>query len=577
MGMKGGLFNPFFTGDYSWWGGSGSAVIPDDIIFVTMVMGQSNGVGKANAKRLAMTTYPRHPNNVHNYIKGDYNNTDNGAFQNIGLGFNTEELGATTEVFGAAGILAQKLQTLSGNPVYVINGCESGIGLGIDGATRDWDPTSTESFTRTLTYMYLPALADIQALHPDKTIKVIKIWHGGETDAQSDTKRDNFYTNFVAFDAAVSAVDASLATAPWMIHKLYFYQGDVANPTNAAREVVINAALQQFVDANPARSYMVDFSHLPKKVDLTATQKGGFTVIATDDNHNSYLQQIYCGETDYTNTLDYYGYSDQDTEEITTNTDFDPSTISASGLRLQMNRDNVTLETTPGGSFNAVTELLDSQNSFDFVDHPGTFDAAGITLGRLKIQDRKGCLHFPGGVRYLSNGAIGTSLFGSGIWSIGFKIRPTIDGPYTILLDQSAYAGDRSRLWLIVNADETFDAILQVGATIRRARTLNPLFSTVAAGAGLSDFVHVAVTCNGTNLRIYLDGALVTLSAVANMDGSLSGLTSSSYVNGTNPLVIGSTEASAGTFTQTFTGYLGELLIQPVAWSVSDIGNIMDN
>jgi len=200
---------------------------------------------------------------------------------------------------------------------------------------------------------------------------------------------------------------------------------------------------------------------------------------------------------------------------------------------------------------------------------------------------RKGYAYFPRyfgpvstNIGYIeSSTAIGTSLF-AGSFSVSFFLKPfegqpTSTSRYTIFYDvQNVGTPNNSRVLIRLEGQSVGNALrayIAVGGTLKQALTSTPIFTT---GTQLKE-KHIAVTfTNGDFIRIYVDGVLQTLDATLN--GSLSGINLSSYVNNTNKLMIGATRDSTIAFP--LNGHLRDFIIQPgVVYSQSDINNLMTN
>lgn len=558
-------------------------VLPNNAVIVFVSIGQSNSNGRAEADRLAITTWPLRPVNSSYYVKTDYTSTDNGSLRSMWIGGpNYEEPDNSAQrLFASDGILTSKLRSLFGKdtPIYHINGAEGGSFIVSTGAGRDWQEADNECFSRCFTGMYSPVIADIEALHPTREIKVIVLFHSGESEAiAGGANLTNFPTALQSLMDSMDNVDSYLADAPWLFTKIYY------NIT--ANETTINNHIQTFVDSHSNRCFVVDISDQPRKVDLTVAQKAGVTPTDADDNHTSYLGQIQKAALQYPQILDYFNWPNNDISEITNNAEFDPSVYVQSGktaMRLQMNRSNMTINGSGGtpGDENKITDLADSLVVRDWV-------VGGTVAGRLKNQLRKGVMYFPvgaseGATRVISPVALSNGLFNDGgfIWSVGFYIKfaPNNSGgspAEAIFSTTDVYSGTRSNVLIYKLATEELRCEVRCNSsTVKIAETDVPVFAS-GLNEGDQQFIHCTITSNGTNLKIFIDGVEVALDATNN--GSLSGITPSNFNNAVNGIVIGARQTGASTFDFHFMGEMREVFgFAGIALSAAQIQNIMLN
>lgn len=533
-------------------------------VFVILDMGQSNAIGRAESDRLALRTLSDHPNNISIFYKPDYTSTANGAFQPYLAGSNTEEpdQGASLRLFSGSLALAAKCRDYTDNPVYIIPAGDGGTALEQNLTNPDWDPDSTgECFQTFLEYYFDRAMNIILAAHPTNDIKVIINWSQGETDAANGTATTNYATNFAAFYAAVRAHgshSAYLTAAPWYVTLLDYLQ--------TSGETTINGVFTSFASGTGAgQLYTIDVSDMPRKVDLSVAEKGGFTPTASDDEHLSYLGQIARGEREWTAAKTFFNLDPIDPSEITSNTAFDPSTITSVGVRLQLNRDNVTVD-----SDNKITA---ANNSLSLAD----FAPAASTSFRFKVDKLKGYGWWSPitNTRVESNSPIGTSLF-AGSWSMSAWVKPrSVAGDMVIIHDIQSTASPNNSRMIVYKESNTgnITGFLAVGGTAVQFRTLNDCFTTT----NILEEHHIAVTAtSGDLIRIYFDGVLQTLET-GTFDGNISALTLANYVNNTNKLQVGARRTGASTYDLYFSGMIRELTIQPGVYSQSDVNNLMLN
>lgn len=561
-GIQNGLMNPFFQGYRNIsGGGSGGLTLPDNFVPLILSIGQSNEVGQAEAQRLIqLTPYPEIPSLVEIYYKPSYSANDDGAFSIYQAGgFATKEPDQLSGFtwHGSNAILAHNIVAQIGRKCYIVMAARGGTSLAATGAADDWAPaTSNECFTRATQWYYPVAYSKLQTLYPGQAIVPIICWHQGEYDAGDNTQTANYAANFSAFVTALRASHSSLANALMFITKLNFNQ--------TANETTINGIFDTYAAANSSLVKVIDISDQPRKIDLSTAQKGGISPSGTggaDNNHQSYLAQIAKGERQYTQFVSYYNSTAW--SEKTSNVAFNPSSIVNSGVRLQLNRDNVTI-----GSNYDVSGVVNNLNA-------GTFSISGNNP-KFKINKGKGCVSFLAATtpRIVSDAAIGTSLF-SGSFSISAWIKPRDGQPSAntyILHDiRSTGSPTLSRIAVLLTTAGKIQTFISIGSTVTATTA-----SAVFANGLQSDEVHLAITyTSGDIIRIYINGVLQTLDATDS--GNISGLTLANYVNGTLSLTVGAARTGASTWSLPWAGLLREVTVQKTVYSTTDIANLMLN
>lgn len=534
-----------------------------DFIAVFYDRGQSNiADGRAEASRLALTEYPSSPARIYRYWKTNTTSTDNGTWEPIVAGANTREYDQTATMYGASLIAAIKLRDHINRDVYIIGTGDGGTSLtsGTGTVAPDWDPASSgENYDISRDYYFDVAISKLIAANPGKQIVVFKSWWQGETDAADATATAAYAANFAALDAA-DQDNSYLQQGIWLISKLDYNRD--------ANEATINAALDAFVSANPNRAYIWDPAPYPQKIELTVGEKGGFTPSAADDIHTSYLGQNAFGEWKASTIISHYAIPSAGLSEITDNTTFDPSTINADWIRLQMNRDNVTI-----GADNIVSAVVN--------DLGGVVMSPATTV-RFKVDNYKGALAFPGYSptntgRIESASAIGTTYFSQSFsFSCWFKPSSAIPPAANHFLHdiQNTSSANNSRVSIFLSTAGKLAAIYSQGGTAVQATTAAAVF----ASGKTPSWHHLAVTFDDTNniIKIYFDGVLQTLDA-APLNGDLSTVTMASYINGTNKLQIGARRTGASTYGDYFFGMMREVTLQPGVYTQTDIDNLMLN
>lgn len=546
---------------------SQSVIRTDFIPVIFEAPAQSNGIGRGEADRYnQLTPWPTIPQKVKIYYKPDYTATDNGTWNDLIVGtiLTVEPDLSSFRVFGGYVTAAIKLAAILNRDVYIIPCGDGGTIMNNGGAFRSWHPSiSNECYEVAHTRYLSPALTKLRTDFPGRQIVIFRTAHEGETDAGQGRSQAQFFADIGTYETSARAFTGILANAPFVVTKIS-YMRDAAEDT-------INAAWQQFADADTKRIKIVDISDLDRKVDLSTAEKGGFSPsTGADDEHQSYLAQIEKGFRIAEAIRAFYGWQDVSLIPATTNTAFDPSTINAGHVRLQCTSAKVTL-VTDTYRISAATNDLST----------GTFSSVtGVIC--YKHDGGKGWLGFPllnGASTNLSrlqtSAAVGTTLFAHS-FSFSAWVRPRDGHPpiiYTLYQDvQNTGALNNSRTYALILTTGHINVVLAIGGTAVQATTLNPVFDDNAVQRPY----HIAITFTSGNLiRIYVDGVLQSLDPA--FPGDISGLTMANYVNATNVLTIGANRTGASTYNNHFYGHMREVTIQPVVYSVSDIQNLMLN
>lgn len=254
--------------------------------------GQSNDQSRDDTTRwAALTPYTMVVNPIQqHYRKTVYDTTDNGAFQTLTMGLNNYGANGTSYATGMEVVIGKKMYDKKLDHYYL----KASLGatqLDQSGAF-DWYPTTlNQCFQISTQTMFLPALADIQARWPAKTIKPVIVWHQGESDEDLANGPANYLANFTAFVTALRAVDSVLATAPLFAVKLYWNLN--------SDEDTINAALQTYCAGNancyfidPAARVLASATPYVRKVDYPTDIKTNYPTAGADDNHWTCYAQI---------------------------------------------------------------------------------------------------------------------------------------------------------------------------------------------------------------------------------------------------------------------------------------------
>lgn len=537
----------------------------DDFIPVILSWGQSNEIGRAEYDRYEkMTKYTYDIPKVQVYYKTDYTATDNGNFfmmQTGSIVTKEPDASGTTRHYGSYVVAAYKLSEMLNKTVYVIPTADGGTIVNTTGAFRSWHPTITaECFDVAMDRYYAVALAKLQAANPGKRIVVWIMVTEGETDASQGRTQLQFFNDITAIMTDMRSYD-QLASAPLFASKINYLQ--------TAGEATINAAWEDYRAANASLVRLIETSDLPRKIDLTTTQKGGITATSTDDEHLSYIGQNTKGERDADAVFDYYGWTKPTIDAPSTNTGYSTSTLSANHVRLQCTDGKVT-RGTDDYKVSALTNDLST----------GTFSSVTGNVF-LKEESKKWWLFTPNlhaGVantpRIQTSAAVGTTLFNHSFsWSCW--VRPRDGQPtaaYTLIQDLNSTGSPTMRFYVQIGTDGK----IYVNYMVSSVSSLAVTASAVFADNLQTSSKHIAVTLtSGDAIRIYVNGVLQTLDATNN--GNLSAITMANYVNGTNVLTLMASRTGASSYSSYFFGHLREMTIQPVVYSTTDIANLMLN
>lgn len=261
-------------------------------------------------------------------------------------------------------------------------------------------------------------------------------------------------------------------------------------------------------------------------------------------------------------------------QEQTSNLAFNPTTITTSGVRLQLNRDNINITgpTVHGGIqiiSRAHNTLLSGTNS-------GYWLGEGTNRGEFFVINNKGWCYFDGSSRYRSVSVIANSFFKDS-FSMGVWLMPNDGQPSTtqmIFFDASVVPSDATmdRVQLFIFTDGRVRATYTINNTTVQAETANVIFTDGA----VTTPTHVAATfTSGGLIRIYINGVIQGYNGSNN--GDISGLTMSSYNNTSLQSVLGMRQSNVATYDLGYTGYMREFILQPVVWDADDIADIMLN
>lgn len=282
-----------------WWLGGGADSLDPDVVLVGLGMGQSNEGARGEKNRLeALTSYVSNPSGVKIFYKpvfvSDVTWGDDGAFQDYVVGTNSVEpvnesaIDCHNQIVSLGPLLQQALN----RDVYFINASYGGSSLA-PAAGQDWVPDFARLERYFVTFNYFHRCIS-ELIEQGKKPKVFIQWHQGEADAQDNTARAAYLTNFTNFITALRAQSPYLADAPLLITQIHYAGG--------SNEAEINTALQNYVAANPSSSYIFDVASqvtYPKKNGLPLAIRTTYPPTAVDDDHNTYEFQVKKGELYY--------------------------------------------------------------------------------------------------------------------------------------------------------------------------------------------------------------------------------------------------------------------------------------
>lgn len=291
---------------------------------------------------------------------------------------------------------------------------------------------------------------------------------------------------------------------------------------------------------------------------------------AVQKNDGSFMFFGYYGHND--DALIYkfdVSHTNSPSTEHYSNTEFFPETITATGVRLQMNRDNSEVSSaTPAVGIGVVTRSHNtlSVGSIAFLN-------AGTNNPEFLVQFDRGWYYFNSS-RIVSSTSIANTFF-RGSFSFGFWMMPDDGQPAAA---QSIFRVSNLTTTTIddtVRFQLSTDGKVLVSYAANGTNTNLVPANVIFANGAITTPVHIACTfTSGGIIRLYVDGVLQSDDGVST--GSMASITMTNFST-TNPFYIGMRQTGASTFDLPYTGRLREFLIQPVIWSAGDITNIMLN
>lgn len=248
------------------------------------------------------------------------------------------------------------------------------------------------------------------------------------------------------------------------------------------------------------------------------------------------------------------------------NVNFFPSTIVTTGQRLQMNRDNVAVDTVAS----PVTGIGVATRAHNTLATGGTTWIGGGTNPPelIIVNDIGWCLFV--NCHFIETVSTANTLFRNS-FSIGFWMMPDDGQPAASQMlfrnSNSVTTALNDRIQILLQTDGRIQCGYAENAVAVNVSTANVIF----ANGAITTPVHVAATfTSGGLIRIYINGVLD-----ANT-GDISAITMANYTSAIFS-TIGSRQTNTTTFDLPYTGKMREFIIQPVVWSAGDITNLMQN
>lgn len=249
------------------------------------------------------------------------------------------------------------------------------------------------------------------------------------------------------------------------------------------------------------------------------------------------------------------------------NNAFFPETLTTTGIRLQLNRDNI----VPSGAAPSVGIAVFA-TAIQTLGTGAITWAVGGTAPELVIQDDRGWAYMNSS-RFVSPTSIQNTFFRNS-FSFAFWLDPD-DG-------QPAAA---QRIWMAASdvlttaPDQVFAQLTTTGTLLIRYIANSVTVSFVTGSAVFADGAvaarHIAVTVtSGGFMVVYIDG--VSVASDGSSTGDMSTVTMTNY-SSTLAFFIGMRQTNTSTFDLPFVGKIREFIIQPVVWTVGEVASIMSN
>lgn len=270
---------------------------PPKDVYVVLIMGQSNAVGRAEVVRLSNKKnnpagYVPNPKRVMIYDKGNMADLDlskdNGVWKEYHAGINSNTDGSPLNHFGPELSLSQSITKAKKGTVYIIKAAFGGTALSPNIPTYYPGNWTEQIIPIAMDYYFKRAMRDLYVREPNSNVHFLGvIWYQGESDAAYGISKTQYTDNF---NNLKIKVDDYLSkefhcSYKWLLVGLNYNQGE--------KEEMIDSALCSFVNKD---TYFVSMKPYPRKMDLTDSQKWPIQIGNQDDNHSSYIAQIALGK-----------------------------------------------------------------------------------------------------------------------------------------------------------------------------------------------------------------------------------------------------------------------------------------
>jgi tetrahydromethanopterin S-methyltransferase subunit D len=295
---------------------------------------------------------------------------------------------------------------------------------------------------------------------------------------------------------------------------------------------------------------------------VISTGDAGYTR-AVQKNDGSFMFFGYYGVNSASLIYKYdVSHTNSPSTEVYANNNFFPETITATGIRLQMNRDNIQVTTSPA----AVA-------AHNTLETGGLQFATAGTAPEFQVALDKGWLNFASG-RIVSDTSLANTFFRAS-FSFGFWLWPDDGQPATAQSVFRCSSVTDTTTVDLVRFQLSTDGKVLVGYAANGTNTNLVPASAIFANGAVGAPVHIACTfTSGGIIRLYVNGVLQTDDGTNT--GSMAAITMTNYST-TNPMYWCQRQTGASTFDLPYTGRIREFLLQPVIWSAGDITNIMLN
>lgn len=263
-------------------------------------------------------------------------------------------------------------------------------------------------------------------------------------------------------------------------------------------------------------------------------------------------------------------HTDSPSEEDYANNDYFPDILTQSGVRYQMNRDNISGSTSLSPANGGIAVASRAHNTLITSDMFLLTD--GTSVPEFVVDDNnKGWMIFVNG-RITTNIDLPNLLFKAS-FSLSFWLWPDDGQPTTaqVLVWTNSTGSTTIAHGLQVNLNTAGTILFRYGVagTLVTATTASAVFAN-----GATTPKHIAFTVTSGNfVRTYVDGVLQSLDPSNN--GNMSTVTMANF-NCPTALLIGQ-RLNGVSYDVPYIGRMREFIIQPVVWTAGDIANQMLN